>query len=359
MTEPSRDCSLLFLGDGTQQPQQVAEQIASFLAGAQRSLDVAIYDTGLTGDLADIIRGAFAEAQGRGVAIRVAYHADAERTKGVPAPSSQTEAFVESLGVPYRAVGSRQNLMHHKYVIRDAGTDAGAVLTGSTNWGEDAWSREENVILELFGSELAQHYLIDFEEVWAGETETSGHGAGGTAELLYAGQPMPADVWFAPAEGPAMAHAAAKVIGQATQRIVIASPVLTSGSVLGTLNDVISRHSVPVRGIVDQTQMREVLQQWGDNPQAGWKTSAFESVARGAGLVGKRSTPWSPQAVHDYMHLKMIVVDDSVLTGSFNFSHSGEDNAENLLQLDSAPFAQVCADFIDHLIQRYGDTPAI
>jgi phosphatidylserine/phosphatidylglycerophosphate/cardiolipin synthase-like enzyme len=249
--------------------------------------------------------------------------------------------------------------MHHKYVIRDAGTDGAAVLTGSTNWGQDAWSREENVILQLFGPPLAQHYLLDFEEVWAGDTESSGRGAGGTVDLTYDGQAMPVQVWFAPAEGPAMAHATADIIARATTRIVIASPVLTSGSALGTLNDIISRGSVPVRGIVDRTQMAEVLEQWSDNPNAGWKRSAFEAVARGAGLVGKRTTPWSPQAVHDYMHLKMIVVDDTVLTGSFNFSHSGEDNAENLLWLESAPLAQTCVDFIDRLIARYGDTPAV
>jgi phosphatidylserine/phosphatidylglycerophosphate/cardiolipin synthase-like enzyme len=58
------------------------------------------------------------------------------------------------------------------------------------------------------------------------------------------------------------------------------------------------------------------------------------------------------------MHLKMIVVDDDVLTGSFNFSHSGEDNAENLLQLHSPGLADVCVGFIDRLIERYGTTPA-
>jgi phosphatidylserine/phosphatidylglycerophosphate/cardiolipin synthase-like enzyme len=249
--------------------------------------------------------------------------------------------------------------MHHKYVIRDAGTDAGCVLTGSTNWGRDAWSREENVILQLFGSALADLYRVDFEEVWGGDTENSGRGAGGTAELSFSGEPMRADVWFSPAEGAAMAHGAAKLIGEARRQIVIASPVLTSGSVLGALGDVLARKSAPVRGIVDRTQMDEVRQQWSGNAQSAWKLAAFETVAREGRLVGKRSTPWSPQAIHDYMHLKMIVVDDSVLTGSFNFSRSGEDNAENLLRLDSAPLADECVAFTDRLIARYGDTPAV
>jgi phosphatidylserine/phosphatidylglycerophosphate/cardiolipin synthase-like enzyme len=356
---PLPDSSLQFLGDGTQQPEQIAELIASFLGGAHHSLDVAIYDCGLAGDLADSVRDALTRARERGVAIRVAYHSDTDRNRGIPPPSSRTQVFVESLGVPCRPVGSQRNLMHHKYVIRDGGTDAAAILTGSTNWGRDAWSREENVILQLFGAALAGHYCTDFEQVWAGDTETSGHGAGGPAELSFAGQPMPASVWFAPSEGPAMAHAAAGLMAHAKARILIASPVLTSGTVLGALGDVLSRRSVPIRGIVDRTQMEEVRQQWSANPQASWKLAAFETLAHEAGLVGKRSTPWSPQAIHDYMHLKMIVVDDTVLTGSFNFSRSGEDNAENLLQLESGALARVCADFIEGLIERYGDTPAV
>jgi phosphatidylserine/phosphatidylglycerophosphate/cardiolipin synthase-like enzyme len=354
-----RDSTIQFLSDGGHRPEDVARVIATFIAGAQQSLDVAIYDAGLTGDLADAVRDAFENAKQRGVAIRLAYHSDTDRSKGVPAPSSMTSTFVDSLGVPCRPAGSQQNLMHHKYVVRDAGTAGAAVLTGSTNWGEDAWSREENVILQLFGDDLAQRYRADFEEVWAGDTDTSGHDAGGTASLSYDGTPMPADVWFAPAEGPIMARAVSKLIAQAARRILVASPVLTSGPVLGALHDIVVAGSVPVHGIVDRTQMEEVLQQWAENGGASWKTAAYQDVARRAGFAGKRSTPWSPRAVHDYMHLKMIVVDDTVVTGSFNFSHSGEDNAENLLRLDSAALAQVCVDAIGALISRYAGTPAV
>jgi phosphatidylserine/phosphatidylglycerophosphate/cardiolipin synthase-like enzyme len=359
MTESLPGSSIEFLADGLQPAQQIAAQLASFLNVAQQSLDIAIYDGGLSGDLAAIVKGAVTQCRDRGVEIRVAFHSDTDRTKGIPAPSSHTQIFVESLGVPFRPAGTRQSLMHHKYVIRDAGTAHAAVWTGSTNWGADSWTREENVTLQLPSPDLAAYYRADFEQVWAGDSEDSGRGAGGAAELSFQGQPMPADVWFAPAEGPAMAHAAASLMARARQRIVIASPVLTSGSVLGVLSDIESRGSVSVRGIVDRTQMDEVRQQWSAEPQASWKRLAFEALARGAGLVGKRSTPWSPQAVHDYMHLKLIIVDDSVLTGSFNFSRSGEDNAENLLRLDSPALAGVCAGFIDQLITRYRDMPAV
>jgi phosphatidylserine/phosphatidylglycerophosphate/cardiolipin synthase-like enzyme len=359
MTEALQNSSLTFLEDGKQPPQQVAERLASFLRGAQQSLDIAIYDSGLIGDLADVVGSAIVESQARGVSIRVAYHAETERTKGIPAPSSQTALFVESLHVPCRPAGTRQNLMHHKYVIRDGGSGNAAIWTGSTNWGADAWAREENVILELYSPQLAGHYSTDFDEIWSGPIENSGGGAGGAGALAYEGQPVRGDVWFSPAEGPAMADAAGKTMVRASRRVVIASPVLTSGSILNALSELVDQGQVPVRGIVDRTQMEEVREQWGENDASAWKLSAFESLARRVGLVGKRSTPWSPAAVHDYMHLKMIVVDDAVFTGSFNFSHSGEDNAENLLRLDSPSLADDCAAFIDQLIARYAGTPAV
>jgi phosphatidylserine/phosphatidylglycerophosphate/cardiolipin synthase-like enzyme len=54
------------------------------------------------------------------------------------------------------------------------------------------------------------------------------------------------------------------------------------------------------------------------------------------------------------MHVKILVTDDIVFTGSYNFSRSGEENAENLLRIESAAFANECASFIESLIARYG-----
>jgi phosphatidylserine/phosphatidylglycerophosphate/cardiolipin synthase-like enzyme len=65
------------------------------------------------------------------------------------------------------------------------------------------------------------------------------------------------------------------------------------------------------------------------------------------------TTPYAPGSVHDYMHAKITVVDDTVLTGSYNLSHSGEENAENLLVLVSAPLADQFAAFVDRVYAGY------
>ena len=71
---------------------------------------------------------------------------------------------------------------------------------------------------------------------------------------------------------------------------------------------------------------------------------------------GKVSTPYAPGAVHDYMHAKVTVADDVVFIGSFNLSRSGEENAENVLEIADAALAERMAAFVDAVRARY---PAI
>jgi phosphatidylserine/phosphatidylglycerophosphate/cardiolipin synthase-like enzyme len=53
--------------------------------------------------------------------------------------------------------------MHHKYIVRDAES----VWTGSTNWTDDAFSREENVLMTIDAPAIADAYTKNFERLWA------------------------------------------------------------------------------------------------------------------------------------------------------------------------------------------------
>jgi phosphatidylserine/phosphatidylglycerophosphate/cardiolipin synthase-like enzyme len=53
------------------------------------------------------------------------------------------------------------------------------------------------------------------------------------------------------------------------------------------------------------------------------------------------------------MHNKVLIIDDTVITGSYNFSRSAEFNAENILFIESPPLAETYSGYIDHLIQKY------
>jgi phosphatidylserine/phosphatidylglycerophosphate/cardiolipin synthase-like enzyme len=53
------------------------------------------------------------------------------------------------------------------------------------------------------------------------------------------------------------------------------------------------------------------------------------------------------------MHAKVTVADDRVFVGSFNLSHSGELNAENVLELVDPAVADQLAAFVDEVRLRY------
>ena len=139
--------------------------------------------------------------------------------------------------------------------------------------------------------------------------------------------------WFCPAHGEALSHRVAKHIGKARERVRIASPVLTSGPILATLVEVLNESRCDVRGIVDDTQVDEVFHQWRTNGVSEWKVPLLQRVLDGAEFSGKASVPWTPESLHDFMHAKVVVADDTTFVGSFNFSRSGERNAENVLEI--------------------------
>ncbi len=70
-------------------------------------------------------------------------------------------------------------------------------------------------------------------------------------------------------------------------------------------------------------------------------------------FTGKDSTPYAPGSVHDFMHAKVTVADDTVFVGSFNLSRSGETNAENVLEIADAALAERMAGWIDEVRLRF------
>ncbi len=334
------------LTDGGQQPVDIANLVAGFLGQAQHSLDIALYDLNLGPDTETIVVGAIESAAKRGVAVRLAYNSDFRAPIPVPPPPKARPEDIERISVPTRAIPGIPDLMHHKFVVRDRA----AVWTGSTNWTDDSWSREENVIITVDSAALATSYTLAFEELWEKQ------------DVMQSGfvEPRPAVVdgdkvraWFCPGFGDALAHRIAKACGRAQRRIRICSPVLTSGPILGTLCQIASEGKVDLAGCVDQTQIEEVIYQWRTNGVSAWKIPLLQTVLSRASFSGKRTTPYTPTSVHDYMHAKLTVADDVVFCGSFNLSRSGEKNAENMLEIADAKIADELAAYVDAVRARY------
>jgi len=347
-----------FLEQDKQTPAQIAGQLAEFLNAAKTSLHVAIYDFRLSEVTAGAVVGALRSRGAAGVDVRIVYDAGKPNAAfpgsgADPAPPG-TADFVGRIGdkVQSKAISGGDphmpKLMHHKYVIRDGGTPAGAVWTGSTNFTDDSWRLMENNIVRIDSPELCTYYETDFGELWEkGDIATTGARDVGTMQVGATA----VKVAFSPGEGRSVDLDVAHLIRGARRRLKLCSMLLTSGGILGALADVLQQaHLAEFGGVYDETQMESVVEQWKAGPSA-WKVPVFRDIA--SKLSGKRSTPYSPTSRHDFMHNKVVVADDAVVTGSYNLSHSATENAENILVIHDVGLADQYAAYIDGLVQRY------
>ena len=156
------------LTDGGQPAEAIAERVVGFLAGAQRSLDLALYDVRLPGAIGDRVGG---RDPRRPRARRATCGSSSTRTSGreddgerpfFPAPPRTEPHVLETLGVPVKPIPGWRDLMHHKYVVRDGD----AVWTGSKNWTLDSWTRQENVVVTVADRAVAAAYARNFAQLW-------------------------------------------------------------------------------------------------------------------------------------------------------------------------------------------------
>jgi phosphatidylserine/phosphatidylglycerophosphate/cardiolipin synthase-like enzyme len=335
------------LTDGGQASLDVARKIAAFVDVARETLELALYDIRLKDQTGDIVRDALVGAHKRGVHVRLVYNIDeTDDRPPVPPPPETEPDLIESLPFETAGIPGWPDLMHHKYVVRDRN----AVWSGSTNWTDDSWTREENVIVVVESTGVAIRFQEDFAQLWK---KRKVEGSGRVASDPIRVDDAEVGTWFSPKRGEKLAHRIANRIGAATHRVRVASPVISSGPILGTLAEVAADGKVDLAGVVDATQIAEVLEQWRRNGNMSWKGPSLRFLLERPTFTGKRSTPYGPGTVHDYMHAKVVVADDTVFIGSFNLSHSGETNAENVLEIEDATLAERMAGFVDSIRVRY------
>ena len=237
--------------------------------------------------------------------------------------------------------------MHHKYVVRDGE----AVWTGSMNWTDDSFTRQENVVLRVESAHVARAFTADFEQIWeTGDVSRSGfveprddeRRRDARARVVHAG----------PRRGALRADRAGDGAREAADQDRVARDHDRLGARRARAGRV-RKGRTDLAGVVDQTQMRGVVGEWSKSGNIHWKLPLLQ---RGLahGFSGKRSAEWRPEGgLHDFMHAKVTVADDIVFVGSYNLSRSGEKNAENVVELESAEIAERLATYIDEIRALY------
>lgn len=353
----SEQLTFFFLAEGEQSAGTVMSCLTDFIAEAKQTLDLAFYDMRLTEPLKEQFSKALQERASAGVKVRICFDGDKPLKPNLaagqdPAPSG-TSALVQSLGFPWRRIGGMK-LMHHKFIVRDRAS----VWTGSLNLTDDAFTLMENNVVQIHSSAVASSYVQDFEQLWAKESfEDTGQFKTLPATLEFFDHPATVSVMFSPGCGLTIDQEIERRIAAAQTRIRICSLLINSGTLINALLNILRGGKLAVNGIYDRTQMADVYRQWQEVPSNRWKIPALHEVIDRAGLVGKDSTPYTPAGRHDFMHNKILLVDDTVITGSYNFSRSAQLNAENIVFIQSRAAADSYSSYIDHLLKKYGNRP--
>ncbi|MBN1668775.1 MAG: DUF1669 domain-containing protein [Anaerolineales bacterium] len=274
--------------------------LAEAIGAARFSVDAAIYHLNLWS-----IRDALIAAHQRGVQVRVVVESDNLDEVEV---QDLRQAGIEVLG------DRRESLMHHKFVV----IDGLEVWTGSMNFTINGAYRNDNNLLRLRSSQLAENFTTEFEEMFVEDL---------FGNNIRAATPHPAltingvqvETYFSPDDG-VQAHIVDLIAG-AQERVDFMAFSFTADPIAEALLASAGR-GVAVTGVFEESQYY--------SNQGG----EFERL-RAAGL------PIYLDGNHSNMHHKVLVIDGQiVITGSYNFSRSAEEfNDENVLILYSPELA--------------------
>ena len=261
--------------------------------GAERSVDMAIYDL----DLASV-RQALLRAWRRDVNVRLVVESD-------NLDNPETHALIAA-GIPVVADG-RDPLMHDKFTV----IDGDEVWTGSMNYTvNDAYYNDNNLI-RLLSAAAAQAYAAEFSEMFD-QASFGALSAAGEQKQPVALPAGPIEIYFSPDDG--AARRIVELIVGAEEQVAFLAFALTSEAIAGALEQR-AAGGVEVRGVMDAGQAHS----------AG---SRHEELRQAGVEVRLDGNP-------DRMHHKVIVIDGrTVITGSYNFSRSAEtQNDENVVIL--------------------------
>ena len=156
--------------------------LAAAIEDARLSVDIAMYDLDLWS-----IRDALLDAHRRGVTVRVVAESD-----NLDEPEFQ--ALIDA-GIPVLG-DRREGLMHHKFVV----IDRLEVWTGSMNFTLNGVYRNDNNLVRIRSSRLAEDYQAEFEEMYIAD-RFGALSLADTPNPVVTVSDVPIEVYFSPDDG--------------------------------------------------------------------------------------------------------------------------------------------------------------
>jgi len=275
------------------------KSLLEYLDHAQISIYAALYDINYQ-DFADKI----IEKKRQGIDIKIVTDSDNQDREPV-------KQLIQA-GIPI-VFDEQNSLMHHKFLI----IDHQIVWTGSTNMTESCLFRNRNNSVIFYSDIISKQFETEFLRLY--EQKDFSHKIKGTQEEYYTklGN-CDINYYFSPKNG--LERILFKRLEKAKISIRIAAFSFTDPKLIGVLKEKIAQ-GLKVELVLDNrmSQQRNSISHFIDNKNV--------TIYHGKGKL----------------HHKIIVIDDEiVITGSYNFSKNASDkNNENLVIMNDPKIAEL------------------
>ncbi len=296
--------------------------LASAIDQARLSVDVAAYSLNLWS-----IRDALIDAHKRGLVVRMVVESDNM--------DSQEVQQIKDSGIPV-VDDQQEGLMHDKFVI----IDRTEVWTGSMNFTVGGAYRDNNNLISIQSAKVAEDYTHEFEEMFIHHL----FGPNATSDTPYPKltvDGIPVEIYFSPEDK--VAQRIIALIQGAKESIYFMTYNFTSNDIGNAIVQKVQA-GVNVTGIMDDTQVAS---------SQGTEYDPFLQAGVDLLLDGNQD---------GLMHHKVIIIDQKiVITGSYNFTASAEDNNDENTVIIFNPeiamkFYQEFQRLHDQAMQALGET---
>ena len=290
-------------------------ELAAAIDQARSSVDAAIYHLNLWS-----IRDALIAAHQRGVTVRVVTESD-------NLDEAEIQELIEA-GIP--VVGDRrESLMHNKFVV----IDSHEVWTGSMNFTVNGAYKNDNNLLYIRSSKLAENYITEFEEMFSDDF-FGDYIVDNTPHYSLKIQGTRVDTYFSPDDS--AASEIIDLIRSADDSIYFMAFSFTSDPIAAALIER-AEQGITVTGVFEESQYHS---------NRGGEFDNLITAGLDVHLDGN----------HRNMHHKVFIIDEEiVITGSYNFSRSAEErNDENTLMIYNT---DVATQFLEEFNRVFANAP--
>lgn len=305
----------------------VCLEFVNLIDSSKSSIDIALY--GWT----DIpkVRTSIQNAITRGVSIRVVYDTKTSGSNYYPDTENFVKLFTNKRSD--RIEGSAQltnALMHNKFAI----FDREKVFTGSMNFSHTGFSGfNQNSVVIINSKSAAEVYEKEFEQMFEGKFHTTKTKTAIQKFNLSDGTKM--TIAFSP-QDKVITNNLLPLVNSANEYIYMPAFLITHKPLTYALINSY-RRGVDVKIILDATS-----------------TTTRHSTMN---LLRQNGIPVKVENYAGKMHSKVVIIDDKYfVTGSTNFSNSGENkNDENMIIIESPKIARFYSDFFKYLWEKIPD----